>query len=84
MGETTGVNVLNGRKRGHDDLFRCPHYTLEALAAGDGASTVPYSDAAAQDAFYNSSVKGPHSGSMDSGFFQFVEEVEMLLGCTDQ
>lgn len=56
MGETTGVNVLNGGKRGPDDLFSCPHYTLEALAAGDGASTVPYSDAAAQDALYNSSV----------------------------
>ena len=53
---------------GPDDLFSFPHYTLEALAAGDGAGTVPYSDAAAQDALCNSSVKGAHSGSRDSGW----------------
>ena len=45
------------REGGPDDLFSCPHYTLEAPVAGDSASTIPYSDAAAQDALYNSSVK---------------------------
>ena len=34
--------------------------------AGDGSSTIPYIDAAAQDALYNSSAKGAHSGSRDS------------------
>ena len=49
-GETTVGNVFNARKRGPDDLFNRPHSTLEGLAAGDDAGTVPYSDAAAQDA----------------------------------
>ena len=49
---------------------------------GDGASTVPYSDAAAQDALYNSSVKGAHSGSRDSGLSQFAEDVQTVLTST--
>ena len=66
-GETTGVNVLNYY------IFSCSHCTLEALLAGDVASTLPYSDAAAQDALYNSSVKDAHSGSRDSGLSQFAK-----------
>ena len=60
------------------------HYTLEFLAAEDGVSTVPAIDAAAQDALYNSSVKGAHIGSRDSGLFWFAEEVETLLTSSDQ
>ena len=67
MGETTVVNVLNIGKWDPNDIFSCLHYMLDGLAAGDGASTVPYSDAAAQDALYNSSVKGAHSGCRESG-----------------
>lgn len=48
VGETVVVNILNGGKS-----VSCSHYVLEALAAGDGASTVPHSDAAAQDALYS-------------------------------
>ena len=45
---------------------------------------VPHSHAAAQDALYNSSLKGAKSGNKKSVFSQFVEEVEMLLTFTDQ
>ena len=73
-------------------MSKCPQWrkeglsslTLEALAAEDGASAVPYSDAAAQDALYNSSVKGAHSESSNSVLSLFVEEVETLLTSTEQ
>ena len=68
MGETTGVNVPNGGKRGPDDSLAL---TMEAHAARDGASSVPYSDAAAQDASYNS-----------LGLSQFAEGVEVFVMCT--
>ena len=45
--------------RGCDDCSKSPqwtHCTLEALVAGDCARTILYSDAAAQDALYNSSI----------------------------
>ena len=54
---------------------------LEALAAGNGTGTVPYSDAAAQDALYNSYVKCERSESRDSSLSQFVDKVETLLTC---
>ena len=57
--------------------------SLEALAAGCSASTVPFSNAAAQNALYHFSVKGAHGGSRDSGLSKVVEQVEMLLTSTD-
>ena len=62
----TVVNVLSGGKSSPDDFFSCPHYTLEGLVAGDGGN-VSYRDVAAEDDFYNSSVKGAHSGGRVSG-----------------
>ena len=62
-------------------VSKCPQYTLELLQ--QQVVLAPYSDAAAQDAFCHSSVKGAHSGSRDSGWCQFVEEVETLLTSTD-
>ena len=57
---------------------------VNVLNEGKIVLTVPYSDAAAQDALYNSSVKGAHSRSRGSGLSQIVEEVETLLTSTDQ
>ena len=45
-----GIEVLNGRELGHNDVLGRTHYPLKCLAVAGQAIAVPGSDATGQDA----------------------------------
>ena len=45
-----GVNVRDRGKKNPDDLFSCPHYSLEGLAVGGGVIPKPGINTAGNDA----------------------------------
>lgn len=50
MGETSVVNLQKGGKRDNSDLLSLSYSALQGLVAGKGVGTIPFVDAASQNA----------------------------------
>ena len=57
-----GVDVWDGGESDSDDLFSCPHHSLQILMVQSGAVSESGSDAATQEALYSPSVESGENG----------------------
>ena len=79
-GEAGGVNVLQGREWGTNDLTSCVHYALQCFLAVFSPATAPHSDIAGQDAFNGAPVECVQDGYGSFRSLELAEEVEAPLG----